>query len=195
LQAPEVFKNQKAGKGKVDEGSFGEGTKPFCFRCYKPGHAKLECMVKLLCDICGSNEHLTGRCLILKQPRLMAHPYSYDVNGFGFYHIPHAPVMPGKLNNTKALVTVRGGELSITQLVAELSRLIPECWQWQVTQQGTSSFVVPFTSRGDLLCSVAFEKAHIKDIAWTCCSKNGSQKKKDSHYKEFGLEPLDYLKN
>jgi hypothetical protein len=63
----------------------------------------------------------------------------------------------------KALVTVQGGELSVTQLVAELSRLIPERWQWQVTQQGTNSFIVPFPSRGDLLCSVAFEKVHIKE--------------------------------
>jgi hypothetical protein len=80
----EHFKNQKAGKAKVDEGSSGEVNKPFCFRCYKPGHGKLECIAKLLCDICGSTEHLTGRCLILKQPLLMAHPSGYDINGLGF---------------------------------------------------------------------------------------------------------------
>jgi hypothetical protein len=99
--APEVFKNQKACKAKVDEGSSMEGSKPF-FRCYKHGHGKLECMAKLLCDICGNNEHITGRCPILKQPCLMAHPCGYDVNGLGFYHIPHAPITPGKPNNTKA---------------------------------------------------------------------------------------------
>jgi hypothetical protein len=53
--------------------------------------------------------------------------------------------------------------LSVTQLVAELSRLILERWQWYVTQQDTNSFVIPFPSRGDLLRSVAFEKAHIKE--------------------------------
>jgi hypothetical protein len=74
----------------------------------------------------------------------MAHPCGYDVSGLGFYHTPHAPGMSGKLNNTKALVTVLGGELSITQLVAELNRLTPERWQWQVTQQDMKSFVVPF---------------------------------------------------
>jgi hypothetical protein len=103
---PEVFKSQKAGKDKVDEGSSGEGSKPFCFRCYKPGHGKLECKAKLFCDICASTEHLTGCCPILKQPRLMAHPCGYDVNRLGFYHIPHAPVSIGKANNTSALVTV-----------------------------------------------------------------------------------------
>jgi hypothetical protein len=122
--------NQKAGKEKVDDGSLGEGNKPFCFRCYKPGHGKLECVAKLLCDICGSNEHITDRYPILKQPRLLAHPCGYDVNGFGFYHIPHASIASGKPNNTKALVTVQGGELSIPQLVAKFSRLIPERWQW-----------------------------------------------------------------
>jgi hypothetical protein len=103
-------------------------------------------MVKLLCNICGNNEHLIGRCLILKQPHQMAHPCVHDVNGLGFYHIPHTPVTPGKLNNTKALVKVQGRELSVAQLVAELSRLIPERWQWQVTQQDTQLFMVPFPS-------------------------------------------------
>jgi hypothetical protein len=125
-EVPEVFKTPKAGKAKIEEGSSGEGNKPFCFRCYKTGHGKLECKEKLFCDICGSTEHLTRRCPILKQPRLLAHPCGYDVNGLGFYHIPHAPINIGKTSNTTALVTVQGGVLSIQQLITELGRLIPE---------------------------------------------------------------------
>jgi hypothetical protein len=110
----------------------------------------------------GSIEHLIGRCPILKQPHLMVHPYGYDVNGLWFYHISHAPITMGKTNNTKALVTVFGEELSIPQLVVGLSRLIPEKWHWQVSQHNKQSFILPFPSPGDLLRSVAFEKAHIK---------------------------------
>jgi hypothetical protein len=88
LPVPEGFKAQKEGKTKVDKGQHSEGKeKLFCFRCYKPGHGKLECISKLLCDICDSQEHLTGKCPILKQPRLLAHPCGYDVSGLGFYHI------------------------------------------------------------------------------------------------------------
>jgi hypothetical protein len=164
LPVPEGFKAQKEGKTKVDKGQHSEGKyKLFCFRCYKPGHGKLECISKLHCDICDSQEHLTGKCPILKQPRLLAHPCGYDVSGLGFYHIPHAPYTLGKTNNTRALVTVQGGELSIPQLVAELGRLIPERWLWNVTQQDKNSFVVPFPSRGDLQRSVAFGKAEIKE--------------------------------
>jgi hypothetical protein len=105
---PEVFKAQNTGKPMVEENAWGEGTKPFYFRCYKPGHGKLECKAKLFCDICGSTKHLTCRCPILKQPRLLAHPCGYDVNGLGFYHIPHAPITIGKTSNTTALVTVQG---------------------------------------------------------------------------------------
>jgi hypothetical protein len=47
--------------------------------------------------------------------------------------------------------------------VAELGRLIPEKWQWEVTEHENNSFIVPFPSRGDLFRSVAFEKAHIKE--------------------------------
>jgi hypothetical protein len=132
-EVPEVFKARKASKAKIEEGSSGEGNKPFCFRCYKPGHDKLECKAKLFCDICASTEHLTRRYPILKQPRLLAHPCGYDVNGLGFYHIPHAPINIGKTSNTTALVIVQGGVLSIQQLIAELGRLIPERWQWEVT--------------------------------------------------------------
>jgi hypothetical protein len=104
-----MFKAQKAGKAKVEEASTAEGKeKPFCFRCYKPGHGKLECTTKLLCEICGSTEHLTGKCPILKQPRLLAHPCGYDVSGLGFYHIPHAAITISKNENRIALVTMKG---------------------------------------------------------------------------------------
>jgi hypothetical protein len=106
---PDVFKAQKAGKAKVEEASTAEGKgKPFCFRCYKPGHGKLECTTKLLCEICGSTEHLTGKCPILKQPRLLAHLCGYDVSGLGFYHIPHAAITISKNENRIALVTMKG---------------------------------------------------------------------------------------
>jgi hypothetical protein len=69
----------------------------------------------------------------------------------------------GKTNNTKALVTVQDGELYIPQLVAELNTLIPERWDWNVTQQDKHSFVVPFPLWGDLQRSVAFGRADIKE--------------------------------
>jgi hypothetical protein len=144
---PKVFKAQKASKAKVDEGQNSEGEeKLFCFCCYKLGHGKLECTTKIHCDICDSHEHLTDKCPVLKQSRLLPHPCGYDVSGLGFYHIPHAPYTLGKRSNTRTWVTVQGGELSIPQLVVELSRLIPERWLWNVTQQDKSSFVVPFPS-------------------------------------------------
>jgi hypothetical protein len=69
---------------------------------------------KLFCDICATTKHLIGRC-ILKQPRLLAHSCGYNVNGLGFYHVPHAPITFGKANNTSVLVTVQGGTLMIQQ--------------------------------------------------------------------------------
>jgi hypothetical protein len=110
----EVFKNEKAGKAKVDEGQSGEGDdKPFYFHCYKLGHGKLVCTAKLWCDIYGSNEHMTRKCPILKQPRLLAHPCGYDVSGLGFYNIPHASITSRKNENCTFLVMMQGGMLSI----------------------------------------------------------------------------------
>jgi hypothetical protein len=62
-----------------------------------------------------------------------------------------------------ALVTVQGGELTIPQLVTKLSILIPERWNWIVTQHDKQSFIVPFLSRGDLQRSVLFGQANIKE--------------------------------
>jgi hypothetical protein len=45
----------------------------------------------------------------------------------------------------------------------ELSRLIPERWLWNVTQQDNHTFIVPFPSWGDLQILVAFGKADIKE--------------------------------
>jgi hypothetical protein len=85
------------------------------------------------------------------------------VSGLGFYHIPHAPLTATKSDNHITLVTVQGRCLTIPQLVAELSRLISEKWIWNVTQEDTNSFVVPFPSRGDLQRSVVFGSASIKE--------------------------------
>jgi hypothetical protein len=88
--------NRRLAKPKVDEGGAAganvKDTKKFCFRCYKPGHRKLECIAKLLCEICSNTEHLTSKCPILKQPRTLAHPRGYDVSGLGFYHMLHIPL-------------------------------------------------------------------------------------------------------
>jgi hypothetical protein len=157
------FSKNRAGKAKVEEGSSRDKEKSFGFRCYKPGHGKLECIAKLLCEICGSIDHLTSKCPILKQPRLLAHPCGYDVSGLGFYHIPHAPIGSARSDNRTALVTLKGGNLSIPQSVAELGRLIPERWLWNITQQDSNSFVVSFPSLGDLQRSVALGKADIKE--------------------------------
>ncbi|TVU17555.1 hypothetical protein EJB05_33598, partial [Eragrostis curvula] len=62
-----------------------------------------------------------------------------------------------------ALVRVEGGSLSVPQLVQELSRLIPERWNWQVNQVERNYFVVPFPTKADLQRSVAFGRADIKE--------------------------------
>ncbi|TVU23407.1 hypothetical protein EJB05_25770, partial [Eragrostis curvula] len=164
-QVPEVFLKEKAGKSVASGGVSGEKKeKPkFCFRCYKPGHKKEECTANILCKICLSTDHLTAKCTVYKNPRPMASPVGYEVNGLGFYHIPFTPPPNVKTDNKSALVKVAGGTLSIPQLVQELARLISEKWNWQVNQLDKNSFMVPFPSRADLQRSVAFGKADIKE--------------------------------
>jgi hypothetical protein len=71
--------------------------------------------------------------------------------------------------------------------VAELGRLIPERWLWNVTQQDDHSFIVPFPSRGDLQRSVAFGKAETKEHGVSLLFQEWKPRKRDCHYKESGL--------
>jgi hypothetical protein len=102
-------KNKNLENPRLMKGSPLRRRSPSVFTVTNQG-IELECTAKLDCDICGSTDHLTCKCPILKQPRLLAHPCGYDVSGLGFYHIPHAPINFKKSNNRTALVTVQGGE-------------------------------------------------------------------------------------
>ncbi|TVT97097.1 hypothetical protein EJB05_57668, partial [Eragrostis curvula] len=103
------------------------------------------------------------KCTTYKNPRMLANPVGFEVDGLGFYHIPYTPVVTAKHDNKTALVRIEGGSLSIPQLVQELARLIPERWNWEVKQLERNSFVVPFPTKSDLQRSVAFGKADIKE--------------------------------
>jgi hypothetical protein len=85
-------------------------------------------------------------------------------------------------------------ELSIPQLVAELSRLIHEKWEWNVTQQDKHSFhiffqdkhsfLVPFPSHGDLQSSVTFDNLDIKEHGVSLLFEEWKHvERTDSHYR------------
>lgn len=71
----------------------------------------------------------------------------YAVAGLGFYHIPHPPLPRMKKDSKMALVSVVGGTLSVDQLIAQLKRVVPVKWSWDLKEHGEGKFVTQFHSK------------------------------------------------
>jgi hypothetical protein len=77
----------------------------------------------------------------------------YGTPSLGFHYIP---VSDKDYNDTKvtaaarALVTIRGGELTAEQVQGELERLVPVTWQWEVKEHGANSFLTAFPNAMEL---------------------------------------------
>lgn len=134
-----------------------------CSRCCQKGHAAANCSTVIYCDICDSHEHVNHRCHILKQPRPVAHAVGYALEGLGFYHIPHPPLLKGKKENRTALISCTGGQLTKEQMPAHLRKLFPVKWKWEPVELEGSTFTVLFPSRADLKRAIAFGGADVKE--------------------------------
>lgn len=100
---------------------------------------------------------------MLKQPRPVAHAVGYALEGLGFYHIPHPPLLKGKKESKMALIACTGGQLTKEQMAAQLCKLFPAKWKWELVEHDISSYLVPFPSRADLKRAIAFGRADVKE--------------------------------
>lgn len=100
---------------------------------------------------------------MLKQPRPVAHAVGYALEGLGFYHIPHPLLLKGKKESKMALVACTGGQLTKEQMAAQLCKLFPAKWKWELVEHDGSSYLVPFPSRADLKRAIAFGGADVKE--------------------------------
>jgi len=74
-------------------------------------------------------------------------------DGAGFFQIQAARnnhIVDNLQSNAAASITVEAGEVSAQLLQAELARIIPVRWKWEVQKEGEKSFVVPFPSMEEL---------------------------------------------
>ncbi|KAJ1255125.1 hypothetical protein BS78_K284800 [Paspalum vaginatum] len=136
-------------QGAADESQERTKNKPYCFRCLTKGHTAVNCQANILCDICGSEDHVTKACLPYKNLKFTAIPSGYAVKGLGFYNIPYLGSKKGDTTSTLAEITVLDGSMSATDVESELRRLVPGDWDWKVVNKGTS-FYATFPSTNEL---------------------------------------------
>ncbi|WVZ90621.1 LOW QUALITY PROTEIN: hypothetical protein U9M48_036906 [Paspalum notatum var. saurae] len=148
---------------QVTEGA--KKAKLQCTQCGRRGHVVDDCQVPLYCAICESKTHVTHRCHLLKAPKPVAQCVGYGSPGLGFHYIP---VSDREYNDTKdpsawALVTVSGGVLSADQVKAELERLVPVPWEWDIKEHGENTFLTVFPSAMELARLHEFGEAKVKN--------------------------------
>ncbi|WVZ84094.1 hypothetical protein U9M48_031158 [Paspalum notatum var. saurae] len=118
---------------------------------------------EMYCVICNRKVLANRRCPILLQPRTVAQAVGSAVQGLGFCYIPHPPLTKATKDNKTALISVLGGVLSKEQIVVQLKRLIPSQWVWDLKEHGEMSFIVEFPSKAELLRSISFGGADVKE--------------------------------
>lgn len=145
------------------EGVEGEGISSGirCARCTKKGHVAAKCTNEIYCVICDGHDHVNHRCPVLKMPRPVAHAVGYAVHGLGFYHIPHPPLSRAKKDTKMALIRVTGGQLSMEQVMAQMCRIFPGKWRWELEAHEENAFITKFPSKTELQRSVAFGGADV----------------------------------
>jgi hypothetical protein len=134
-----------------------------CVRCAKKGHATAGCSATFYCVICDSNDHMNHRCPVLKLPRPVAHADGYAVHGLGFYHIPHPPLSRKLKDTKKGLIKVVGGDLGKVQVQAQLQRIFPGKWLWELEELEGNKYITKFPSKSKLQRALAFGGADVKE--------------------------------
>ena len=90
--------------------------------------------VKLECSIC-TEEHYTNQCPLLRGPKPTVAYCGAAEDGLGFFQIQTArnnQIVHNIQSTVTALITVEAGEVSAQLLQAELARIIPVRWEWDV---------------------------------------------------------------
>ncbi|KAJ1268671.1 hypothetical protein BS78_07G152400 [Paspalum vaginatum] len=123
--------------------------KPYCYRCLTKGHTVTNCQASILCEECGSEDHITKACSPYKNLKFMAIPSGYAVEGLGFYNIPYSGPKKGDKTSTLAEIIIIDGAMSTANVETELKRLVPGDWDRKVMDYG-GSFTAIFPSSNEL---------------------------------------------
>jgi hypothetical protein len=108
--------------------------------------------------------HFKGRCPFLKKAKsTYALTYSYVVDGLGFYYILNFVAIRPKSVAKTTMVRVVEGELTASQVKAEMERLASAKMTWPVEAIGQNKFKIVFPSKGEMQWMIEWGLVHTKD--------------------------------
>ena len=150
---------------QADDGNSGGPVKIADDEQGKQKRKRKDLVGKLECAIC-SEEHFTNQCPLLRGSKPTVAYCGAAEDGMGFFQIQTArnsQIVDNHQKSVAALITVEAGDVSAPLLQAELARIIPVRWEWEVQQQGDKSFVVPFPSKDELERIIAIRNITTKN--------------------------------
>lgn len=107
-----------------------------CYNCGEPGHFVGNCMRPKICFICGVAGHHMNACPSWKADHPIAAYVGSSSHGLGFYHVEIPSVESTQwLNLTNCgVVRVKTGNITLSELEAELSEIYCKEWPWQIRE-------------------------------------------------------------
>jgi hypothetical protein len=106
------------------------------------------CLKLKICFICGVDGHHMNVCPAWKSNHPIAAYVGSSSYGLGFYHVK-IPLVDSTqwLNLTNyRVVRVKTGQISLSELEAELSEIYCKEWPWQIRELEPGKFLVRFPS-------------------------------------------------
>jgi hypothetical protein len=108
--------------------------------------------------------HVKGCCLLLKKVKTTyAMTCGYAVDGLVFYYIPNSVAVRPKLAARLVLVRVVEGEMTASQVRAEMERLVPAKMSWVVEEIEHNQFKTVFPSQGEMKRMIEWGLVHTKN--------------------------------
>ncbi|KAM0836514.1 hypothetical protein ACQ4PT_062275 [Festuca glaucescens] len=120
-----------------------------CFKCDGSGHYVVDCQA-VLCLFCDSAKHASDDCPKHDMPKPTAVMYGLCRDDLLFFDIPKSAEVKSKRDSGKnGRIRVKGGSMTVHQIIKELTFFIPGNHQWDITQTEENLFSVVYPSKAD----------------------------------------------
>ncbi|KAM0918591.1 hypothetical protein ACQ4PT_008746 [Festuca glaucescens] len=151
-----------------------------CFKCDDSGHFAADCQA-VLCLLCDSAKHATVDCHYDNMPKPTAVMYGLCRDDLLFFDIPKTDGVKSKRDSGKnGIIRVKGGSMSVHQIIKELSFVVPGNHHWDISQTGENVFSVVYPSKADKARLRKINDIKVDDSGCTMFFEEGTNQNLDS---------------
>ncbi|KAM0839360.1 hypothetical protein ACQ4PT_060367 [Festuca glaucescens] len=151
-----------------------------CYKCEDSGHFAADCRA-VLCIYCDSAKHASEECSYPSMPKPTAVMYGLFMDELLFFDIPKSVGVKSKRDSGKnGLIRVKGGSMSVQQIVKELSFVVPGRHLWDISQIEENLFSVVYPSKADKARLRKINDIKVDDSGCTMFFEEGTDQNLDS---------------